>query len=226
MIKYLLSLVLVLGFVPDALAQGPANKLTYFEFTGPVELPGDVRLPPGRYQFKLADETTGRRVVAVQSEDGRQHYALLLSIPAQRPEPAGESEIRFMEVAQGQPPAVKTWWYIGERTGYDFVYPKKQAMRLARATGTSVATTESPLSTIEELRTAEVTRTDIETEPEPDVSAQVSPDVDDTARTETRIAQTQPAGRSALPQTASPLPLIGLLGALSLLAAAGLRLFR
>ncbi len=32
-----------------------------------------------------------------------------------------------METASGTPAAVRTWWYPGKRTGYDFIYPKEQA---------------------------------------------------------------------------------------------------
>lgn len=230
-----LTLVFSLGLIASTNAQ-PLDKRTNFTFTHQVELPGNVTLPPGEYIFRLADETTGRRVVQILSAADREPQALLLSIPAQRPEPSDDPQVRFMEVAEGQPQAVHIWWYGGERTGYEFVYPKEQAMRLAQATGTSVAMTESPMTTTEEMRTAEVTRTEISDEPEPVAETRAAaepedePEVDvaerDVAQAESTVARNQPTDRSRLPQTASPLALVGLLGALSLLGATGLRLFR
>ena len=33
------------------------------------------------------------------------------------------------------PAAIKAWWYVGERSGYEFMYPKDQARRLAQGAG-------------------------------------------------------------------------------------------
>jgi hypothetical protein len=42
--------------------------------------------------------------------------------------------ILFSERASGSPQAVKVWYYPGERIGNEFVYPKSQAMRIAKET--------------------------------------------------------------------------------------------
>jgi hypothetical protein len=120
------AMVLLAGFVclasvPTATAQDVANKMTYFTFTRTVELPGNVTLPAGRYQFRLADATTGRGVVQVLDDKGKV-CALLLTLKAVRPVPTPEPQARFMEVTENQPPAVKTWWYSAESFGYEFVY--------------------------------------------------------------------------------------------------------
>jgi hypothetical protein len=47
----------------------PADYRTFFTFSGPVTLPG-VTLPAGTYLFRLADPTTGRKVINVLSADG------------------------------------------------------------------------------------------------------------------------------------------------------------
>lgn len=104
---------------------------TLFTFNQPIALPG-VTLPAGTYTFRLADPTTGGKVVQVLNHSGTQSYAMLLSIPAIRQDVAKEPEISFMETAAGMPPAVKIWWQEGSTRGYEFIYSKEQADRLAR----------------------------------------------------------------------------------------------
>lgn len=55
--------------------------------------------------------------------------------------PASAPEVRFMETAAGMPAAIKAWWYPGERMGYEFMYPKDQALRLAQGASQPVLTT-------------------------------------------------------------------------------------
>jgi hypothetical protein len=110
-----------------------SDKLTYLTFSKPVQLPG-VNLPAGRYRFQLADTQESRRVIKVQSEDGKKQLAMLLSIPNQLRDIPKDPLVLFTETAQGQPDAVKAWNYPGERTGYEFIYPKAQALIIAHRT--------------------------------------------------------------------------------------------
>jgi hypothetical protein len=41
------------------------------------------------------------------------------------------------------PQAVKTWYYLGESAGREFLYPKEQARLLAQGTGEYIPTTEA-----------------------------------------------------------------------------------
>jgi len=113
------------------------DKLTFLTFSKPVQLPG-VTLPAGRYRFELADPVDDRRVVKVQSEDGHQQLAMLLSIQNQLREPARDPVVLFMETPEGQPEAVKAWIYPGDTIGYEFIYPKEQALKIARQSRSSV----------------------------------------------------------------------------------------
>ena len=118
------------------------DKRTVFTFSGPVALPG-VTLPAGQYLFRLADPTGDRKVVNVLSADGKIAYGMFFSVPAERFEPASAPEVRFMETAAGVPAAIKAWWYPGERMGYEFMYPKDQALRLAQGASQPVLTTQA-----------------------------------------------------------------------------------
>lgn len=72
------------------------NKLTYFTFSQPVELPG-MTLPAGTYAFKLLDTTGNRNVVQVFNKDLTHLYGTFLTIADYRPQPSEKSVIRFSE---------------------------------------------------------------------------------------------------------------------------------
>jgi len=109
------------------------DKLTYLTFSKSVQLPGKT-LPAGRYRFQLADTQETRRVIKVQSDDGKKQLAMLLSVPNQLRDAPKDPVVMFRETAQGEPDAVKSFNYPGERIGYEFVYPKAQALVIAHRT--------------------------------------------------------------------------------------------
>jgi hypothetical protein len=133
------------------------NQRTYFTFSAPFELPRKT-LPAGTYLFRLVDSPSNRHVVQVFDKDEKEIFATVLAIPAQRMEPSDEPEVRFMEVAASQPPAIRTWWFPGRTTGHEFIYPKEQAMRLARGANSSVLTVANDANTTETMREAELAR--------------------------------------------------------------------
>ena len=92
-----------------------------------------------------------------------------------------EAEVRFLEAGAGAPPAIKTWWYPGERIGYEFVYPKAQARRLAQRTRQPVLTTRNETSTTSEAQNSkELTR--------------ISPTGSESQVAENEAAEAEPAG--------------------------------
>jgi hypothetical protein len=138
------ALVAVLG-PPTASAQSvPEDKRVFFTFSGPVAVPG-VTLPAGQYLFRLPTKIASgeRHVMQVLSADGSNSYAMFFGISANRTDYPTKPEVRFMETAAGMPPAVKTWWYPGDKAGYEFIYPKEQARLLAKGTGQPVLIAES-----------------------------------------------------------------------------------
>lgn len=135
----------------------PLDKRTLFTISGPITLPG-ITLPAGQYLFRLADPNSSSKVVQVLNADGTKPYGMFFTIAAERFEPASTPEIRFMETASGTPPAIKTWWYPGERTGYEFIYPKEQARRLAMGASQPVLTTQAQTTMTEQTNTADLSR--------------------------------------------------------------------
>jgi hypothetical protein len=135
------------------------NKLTYFTFSTPVQVPG-ATLPAGKYMFKLADPSTGRRAIQIWDEEGKKLYTTLLTMSVQRAEIPKDPVVMFSEAPAGEAPAARSWFYEAERTGYEFVYPKDQAMRIARASRSPVLTTEESSTDLSALNAARVGRID------------------------------------------------------------------
>jgi hypothetical protein len=180
--------------------------------------------------FRLADDTTTRKVIQVANKEGTQSFALLHTMPVYRPDAPRDPEVRFMETASGAPIAVRAWWQQGERTGYGFIYSKEQLAALNRGVA---AAEPAPISPSAEAPAGE-----------PVAEGPLNgPDVIDgpgapAEEPEFQVAQAQesqrppapePAAQSestreSLPQTGSPLALL-LLGGLAT-TSLGLRLLR
>src|SRR5437763_927119 len=124
--------IVTVALAPSARAD-EWNKKTILTFSGPVQIPG-ATLPAGSYVFKLADIPGNRHVVQVFDKDERKIYTTLLAIPDDRLQPTDKPVVLFSERAAGTPQAVKVWYYPGDRIGDEFVYPKSQAMRIAKET--------------------------------------------------------------------------------------------
>jgi hypothetical protein len=125
------ALAAVLAIAPSARAD-EYNKLTYLTFSGPVQIPG-ATLAAGTYMFKLADTMADRHIVQVFDKNGTKLYATLLAVPDYRIDTPDKNIVMFAERPAGTPQAVKAWWYPGDNTGDEFVYPRAQAMKIARA---------------------------------------------------------------------------------------------
>jgi hypothetical protein len=123
-------------------------------------------------------------------------------------ESTGKTVITFRERAAGQGPAIRAWFYPGRKSGEEFVYPKSRAVELAKIVNEPVLATPVELAAapVEQLKTAPVVAIQ-PTGEEVEMAKAVEPP-------------------PILPQTASPLPLIGLMGMLSLVGGFALSLVR
>jgi hypothetical protein len=243
LVAFLTLAVLTLSIGGRAEAQ-PADYRTYFTFSAPVTLPG-VTLPAGKYIFRLADPDSSRKVINVLSADGKKSLAMLHTIPNQAMKAPKDAEIRFMETSAKVPPPVKTWWYAGKAIGYEFIYPRKQALELAKATSEPILTTAKETTDLEDAELARVTGNEgqaaavtVEQEPAPreasgraqqaDVDAAQSPaqgGASPSAARDTRADErARTTARTELPRTASSTPTVLMLGALALVTGLGLSL--
>jgi len=236
-----MAVTALVSLAPNVAAQQPDTRdRTIMTFSSPIELPG-MRLDAGKYVFRVADNAS-RNVVQVLSEDEQKMLGQWLFVSAERPEVTDDTVVTFRETSAASTPAVQFWYYPGEKIGKEFIYPKDQAQRIAARTGATVKTEDGPVTATATASTpaaatppaqqpapeqqtarAEVVPAPQErATPEPTPAARESGNV----RLESTVAQNEPLERTELPSTASPLPLFGLIGVLSLLGAAGLRVFR
>jgi hypothetical protein len=133
----LVASLLVLGslFAQRCLAQ--PEKAVKVTFSAPVEVPG-AALPPGAYLFQVMPNTNGN-LVQIWNEDHTKFYTIALTIPDSSPrQPTDKPVIMFAKNEPDAPPAVQEFYTPGEDYARKFVYPKSQAMRLAKANQQSV----------------------------------------------------------------------------------------
>ena len=139
-------------------AQGPpADRTTYVTFSGAVSVPG-ATLPAGTYTFRIADSPANRHIVQILDRDGSKVFATLLAVPAERDQASGEPVITFKEAPSDRPPAVRYWYYAGEKDGNELVYPKTQAMMIAKASGEPVMSVDTDATDIEGWKKGNVSR--------------------------------------------------------------------
>jgi hypothetical protein len=133
------------SFAPFAKAD-EWDKQTIVTFNEPVEVPGSV-LPAGTYVFKLADSQSDRSVVQIFTEDQKQLLGTIMAIPAYRVEPSDKTVVTFEERPAGSPEALHKWFYPGDTSGLEFVYPKSET-ELAANSGqpASPPATAAPLA--------------------------------------------------------------------------------
>jgi len=207
-------------FSPVAKADEWNNK-TVMTFSAPVEIPGVHLkgwgiLPAGTYVFKLLDSQTDRHIVQIFNQDETVVYATILAIPDYRLHATGKTVVTFRERPEGQPEALRAWFYPGHAWGEEFVYSKSRALEIAKETNEPVLETSDELATAPEtLKTAPVEA--VAPTGEPVELAQV---VEAPPAEPVMVAAADP-----LPKTASPLPLIALLGSLTIGAGFALSAF-
>jgi len=202
-------------------------KLTYLTFSGPVQVPG-ATLPAGTYTFKLADVNTAH-VVQVLSRDRQHMITQFLTIPNDRIDTPEKTIVMFGERPAGAPAAVKIWYYPGNRSGEEFIYPKHQAVEIAKAYHTTVLSSDSE----DNAKNGKVARIDesgaeaqpesvvAEAQPAPNPSAVGTSGAQNGSAAATNSAPAPSRARRALPRTASNFSATGLLSLLALGSAFG-----
>lgn len=210
----------LLGAAPAVVVGQTMSQRTVLTFSQPFEIPGHV-LPAGTYTFELIDSLSDRHIVQVSSADGSRPIAIVLAIANYRLEATNRTVMTFNEVPVGSPETLRAWFAPGRNWGDEFVYPRRRALELA-------ATSKVPVPAIAvaaedpDLKTVPLVAVTPEQQEVP-----VAAVIQTTPMPEQLVASTsgsQDATQQAreLPQTASPLFLVGLLGVASLGAAGAL----
>ena len=194
------------------------NKKTILTVNESIQVPNKV-LPPGTYVMKLLDSPSDRHIVQIFDKNEQHLETTVLAIPNYRLEPTGKTQFEFWETPPGQPKALRAWFYPGDNFGQEFAYPKSEAVQIAAAAHQQVPTTYAQNES--ELTTARVgtvneqgTEQEMAQNTPPATPAPATPAA--TPAPEPPAATPAPMPQQTLPHTASPYPLVGLLGLFSL----------
>jgi len=216
-VVFALALLGVVVAAP-ARAQGveKVSKKTTVTIARPMEVPGGRVLQPGTYIFKVTDVVGNRNIMQITNKDETQAIAMIIAVPDYRLEPTEKPVVQYKEEAAGRPTALRAWFFGHEKGGLEFVYPKKRAVELAEATHEYVPAEASvaPVENIETMKTEPLVAITPEGKEEP--MAQAFEQNQLTRAEPNEVAQ-------ALPKTASPVPLIALIGVALVAAGFGLK---
>ena len=110
-------------FVPNGRAD-ETDKKTIVTVNEPIQVPGKV-LSAGTYVFKLLD-SNDRYLVGIYNADDMHLITTVQGIPGYRTETPDKAILQLEERPSSQPEALKAWFYPGDNTGVEFVYPTQK----------------------------------------------------------------------------------------------------
>jgi hypothetical protein len=183
------------------------DKMTYVTINEKV-IAGNKVLEPGTYVWKLLDSQSDRHIVQIFDKDQRHLEETILAIPNYRLEPTGDSHFSFWETPPGVPKAIRAWFYPGDNFGQEFAYPKKLVAQFA-----TIVPVPVPMAYKEpEPAPAAAPAPAAQPAPEP-AAAEPAPSPEPAPQPATPAPAPAPQDTaSALPHTASNIPLIAFLG--------------
>jgi LPXTG-motif cell wall-anchored protein len=207
------------------------NKETKVTFSGPVQIE-NTQLPAGTYVFKLAD-TLDRHIVQIFNEDQTQVIATIMAIPDYRLTPADKTVVKFSETSDGSEASgtlpesgvpIKEWFYPGDNSGLEFKVVSQPQIAAAQPEPVAAPTALPETSTAPPEAAAPIPAEPATPEAEAPAPEAQAPTAEAPAETPqaapTESTPEQPAAPEQLPQTASQMPLLALMGIVSLAAAA------
>jgi hypothetical protein len=223
-----------------SLQEDQCDKKTTLTVNETIQMPScctpdhTVTLQPGEYVMVLVDSLSDRHIVRVFDKDQLHVITTVLAIPNYRLQPTGKTVFQYWEVPAGQPRELRAWFYPGDNFGQEFAYHKQTALQIATYVKTPVPAIEVDTKAEEDLKTAPLVVVDESgkttelavTKPEPAPQSEpVQTPQPEPVQTAAAIAPTPAVEpEQTLPHTASTMPLLGLIGILSLATFASLRI--
>lgn len=119
-------LLLAATLTPQARADAD-NQEVRFTTAGPIEVPGRV-LSPGTYDIELAG--SGSPVAGLWSANGAHFYGFFQTLPVDRTHRISRSEVDLSKTFARNPERLKDWFYPGETTGHELLYPVSRKSNL------------------------------------------------------------------------------------------------
>ena len=227
------GIALALSLFPRHDRADDYDKKTIFTFSGPVQV-ANTNLPAGTYVFKLADNPN-RDIVQIYNEDQSRLVTQILANPDYRLEPTGQTVVKFSETAEGNSNEgtlsssglpLKEWFFAGDEWGVEF--PVKPQLAAAQQT-TPVpenppAASAAPSEPAAPVSNAPTETASAQAAPQPEPPAQEAPKEAAPETSAPAAEISNPTAEKELPKTASPMPLIGLIGLIALGAGISLRI--
>jgi hypothetical protein len=139
-----IGLTLVTSLLAGSAGAQPNDDRSHFTFQTPVEIPGRI-LPPGEYEFRIADPDDTRNVVQILNAEGTHVIATVLTVDEERVNASAKPIITFERRGQGEPEAIRAWFPTGDSEGKELVYPKTRATAIAKASGHRVKATSDEM---------------------------------------------------------------------------------
>lgn len=100
------------------------NKKTNITIDQSIEVQGVV-LAPGSYVIKLLGSSADQRIVQIYNADENHLIGTVLAMPAYRMN-AGDTDFQFYAATDGRPRELRTWFYPGDNSGFEFRLGKGQ----------------------------------------------------------------------------------------------------
>jgi hypothetical protein len=210
-------------------------------------------LDPGRYLLKLIEPAPERNVLVVfetvqlWTGDGSRLLSTMLTMPNYDRPADDKTALAFFDREPRQPKALRLWFAPGRNYAQEFVYPKAQAVELAKSVGRGVLSMPPELpadigllarvaggGTAAQAAPAQVTSQTPPSQAAPPAErprrvqarqanvALAAPPIESRARAREPEMRNTPVG--SLPKTASYLPLLAFIGMLGFAGGAMLRI--
>jgi hypothetical protein len=230
------GLVLIAGLFAFRAQADSWDKATLITVDEPTQIE-NTYLAPGTYMLKLAN--SDRHIVQIFNRDRSHLINTVFAMAAYRINRTEGTALTFWETPPGTAKAVRTWYWPGDRDGQEFRYPS-DLRQVAALTPPALPASRPPAEVAavtpqETLAPPPVA----DSQPEPQqpqpaqeqepvqIAQNVPPPAPPAPAAEqpaqTPADQSQASQSDSLPKTASPYPLIGLGGLLSLGLYLGLR---
>jgi hypothetical protein len=209
---------------PALRADNNSVKQATVTIQSPEQVPGSV-LPAGTYVFKQSGSQSGWTIVQIYNNDDTAIVTTVLAYPNPKVASNGQNVVTYPANGAGSIPAIEGFVFTGDSTVEQFAYPRTAADQIGSANHTRIPTTgtddayPSALPDAASSWSAPVTNNaSADATSDTTLTAQnTAPTTDNTVPAATETTQRD------LPQTASPLPLVMLIG---LLAVCGIVILR
>jgi hypothetical protein len=95
------------------------DKKTVITIHQPIQVQAKI-LEPGQNVMKLLNSSSDRHVLQIFNADETKLELTIFATPAYRVEPTADTRLTFSEMQDGQPPALRSWFYPGDNSGLEF----------------------------------------------------------------------------------------------------------